>query len=735
MIEVLFNNPAVSALGWTLLHSLWQATALAALLWLVSRSSDNARLRYGLAYSTMMVQLALSIFTFGWIYEPAIAQSTIPGSVEMFAVFTAPEQGVSHWNAERLMGWVVVFWLVGLSIGSVRMGIAFGRVRRMQRMAKRAVPADFRQRVAALAQRLGYYGKLRIGISDQIGGPALLGHLKPMLIFPVAIVNQLSPEQAEAVILHELAHLSRQDHWWNLLQCIVDVLFYYHPVMWWISARIREEREHCCDDLVLTHGPGGLPYAKALLYFEQQHTTPATAVALTNSPGGLLGRVQRFLHQQNIPYQMKSRLFLLPLLTLIALISTAAYHPADEKTAPEADCTTIAPLPSPFGDRAEGASKGLPAPAESAQTLVAITPDTLPQGRHQVSSFRNGESTEVIVEDGEIKELKINGDKIPASEYERHTPMVESLLGVNRFQRRGVYSFPDNDGNLPRGFERLEQDLEGMEDRLENSGIRIERHFESMGDNWESLGERLGEMGERLGRSFEDMFEFDSNGNTFRFELRGEEDGIFEFDLDSLMRDGSGAHIFEFDSRDGGVWHLDGDHNSDDLDALIREKENATRSEEDEIREMETMIEKLERRKAEKQRELDRAKRQQADGQRQQRDLLRQDADLARQQQDQQREEAREQRFLARAQSEELIKRTSDGGVDPDKFAAIITQLQEEGLVKDSGKFKKMLLTNTTLKVNGKKVSPEAHARFAELYQERFGKPLSGSQFQIKINR
>lgn len=733
MIELLFNNPAVSALGWTLLHSLWQATGLAALLWLVSRSSDNARLRYGLAYSTMMLQLALSVFTFGWIYEPVIAQSASTASVEIFAVFSAPEQGISHWNAERLMGWVVVFWLVGLSIGSVRMGVAFGRVRRMQRMATRAVPADFRQHVAALAQRLGYHGKLRIGISDQIGGPALLGHFKPMLIFPLAIVNQLSPEQAEAVILHELAHLSRQDHWWNLLQCVVEILFYYHPVMWWISARIREEREHCCDDLVLTHGPGGLPYAKALLYFEQQNTMPATAVALTNSPGGLLGRVQRFLHQQNIPYQMKSRLFLLPLLTLIALISTAAYHPANAPTVPEADCTTTALTNSPLGGRAVGANGGAPAPAVSAQTIITISPDTLPLGRHQVSSFRNGESTEVIVEDGEIKELKINGDKVPPSEYERHTPMVERLLGVDNGRRYETFFFDGS--NFPRDLEGTEMELKGMEKQLEKSGIRIERHFESMGDNWESLGERLGEMGERLGRSFENMFEFDSDGNTFRFELKGEEDGIFEFDLDSLIRDGSGSRIFQFDNRNGGVWHLDGDHEGNDLDALIREKENATRSEEEEIREMETMIEKLERRKAEKQRELDRAKRQQADGQRQQRDLLRQEADLARQQQDVQRQEAREQYNLARAQYERSSNQSSDGGLEPDKFTAIITQLQEEGLVKGNGKFKKMLLTNTTLKVNGKKVSPEAHARFAELYQEQFGKPLSGSQFQIKINR
>lgn len=691
MIELLFNDPAVSALGWTLLHSLWQATGLAGLLWLVSRSSDNARLRYGVAYSTMMLQLALSVFTFGWIYEPATAQSTGTASVEIFAVLTAPEQGISHWNPERLMAWVVVFWLVGLGIGSVRMGLAFGRVRRMQRMATRAVPADFRQRCYALAQRLGYHGKLRIGISEQIGGPALLGHLKPMLIFPLAIVNQLSPEQAEAVILHELAHLSRQDHWWNLLQCVVEVLFYYHPVMWWISARIREEREHCCDDLVLTHGPGGLPYAKALLYFEQQHTTPATAVALTNSPGGLLGRVQRFLHQQNIPYQMKSRLFLLPLLTLIALISTAAYHPAEKATAAGADCTTTAPLPSP-------------APAVSAQNIVTISPDTLPQGRHQVSSFRNGESTEVIVQDGEIKELKINGEEVPPSEFEQHTPMVERLLGVDNDRNYETFFFDGN--NFPRDLERSEKDLHDMEKHLEKSGIRIERHFESMGDNWESLGERLGEMGERLGRSFENMFEFDTEGNTFRFELKGEEDGIFEFDLDSLMSNGSGAHIFEFDSRNGGVWHLDGDHEGDDLDALIREKENAARSEEEEIREMETMIEKLERRKAEKQRNLERAK----------------------------SEEAEKAIDRSRALRRSYIEQIADIGDVPKGFDVIIDQMQKEGLIEDSGEIKKLIVNNSTLKINGKKASPEAYARFLEIHEKMYGKSL-GEDFQIKIKR
>ncbi|MEM9261309.1 MAG: M56 family metallopeptidase, partial [Bacteroidota bacterium] len=327
-----------------------------------------------------------------------------------------------------LLFWVVVFWGLGLLIGTVRLGLSFGRVRRMQRAAQAAVPVAFRQRVTDLANRLNYRGQLNIGVGELIDGPALVGHFKPLLLFPLAVVNQLSVEEAEAVVLHELAHLKRKDHWWNLFQCLIEVVFYYHPVVWWIGARIREEREHCCDDMVLRHGPGRLAYAKALLYFEEHRTTPATAVALTNNPNGLLGRVQRVLNQQNLPYQMKSRLFLLPLLALIALVTTAAYKPTAETPDP-APATT----PAVEVNTTSATFNPDPAPAVAPELLVATTaqmePDTLPPGKHQVSSFRNGKSTEVTVEDGEIKSLKIDGETIPPAEYDEHEAMVERLLG------------------------------------------------------------------------------------------------------------------------------------------------------------------------------------------------------------------------------------------------------------------------------------------------------------------
>ena len=174
----------------------------------------------------------------------------------------------------------------------------------------------------------------------------LVGHLKPVLLFPLALVNQLSTEEAETVILHELAHLRRYDHYFNLLQCLIEVLYYYHPAVHWIGARVREEREYSCDDLVLEYGPGKLPYARALLHYgEQSGSQPATALSLTDG-GGLLARVRRFIDHQELTYTMNNRLLLLPLLALLCLIATAAYAPltdeaSAEKTLPPA--TLLAP--------------------------------------------------------------------------------------------------------------------------------------------------------------------------------------------------------------------------------------------------------------------------------------------------------------------------------------------------------------------------------------------------------
>lgn len=735
MTSLLNDNTAlVEALGWTILHSLWQATLLAGLLWLGSRLMRSARTRYGLAYGTLLAQLAVSLFTLFWLLEVDVAETvhTTVGPL-MMTDFTLAEPGPASWNPGILLFWIVVFWGVGLLIGTVRLGISFGRVRRMQRSVQGAVPDHFRATVVALADRINYRGPLHLKISAELGGPALVGHLKPLLLFPLAVVNQLSTEEAEAVILHELAHLKRKDHWWNLLQCLIEVVFYYHPVVWWIGARIREEREHCCDDLVLRYGPGRLAYAKALLYFEHQRATPATAVALTNNPSGLLGRVKRFLHQQNIPYQMKSRLFLLPLLTLIVVVTTAVYNPAEKaldaaaaigETAAEAVSTAIV--------------NRSPAPAAAPETVSFSTApsaqDTLPAGRHKISSYRNGSSTEVVVEDKAIKELIIDGKVIPESEYDQHQAMVERMLGTSGGQNgRRSWNYSDEDdarGKLYRfrGLHDLEsleglEHLEGLESLKSLEGLEGLESLKSLKDlegiegfdgaifnfedgNWEELSERMSKMSEELSRSFEGFFELRGNGDALRF--RNDSDGeFFYFDSDSLPKNG----VLRFNT-DRDTWELDGQEM----------KLNSARDKESEIQEMETMIQRLERRKAAMQRELEGA------------DYDQKRAIEERERSMRERERMIEQEESAVLAREEAARRKEmqERNAGPD-YASMVSQLQREGLLEGNEPLSKLTLDNEKLKVNGKKASEAAYQRFREIYQKRYGKTL-GKDFSVKVS-
>jgi beta-lactamase regulating signal transducer with metallopeptidase domain len=120
--------------------------------------------------------------------------------------------------------------------------------------------------------------------------PTVVGHVRPLILMPVGMLAGLSPTQIESILLHELAHIQRHDYLMNTLQRYVEGLLFYHPAVWWISAIIRREREHCCDDLALSISGEPHEYARALAALEQNRFSPA-AVAATG--GSLVKRIYR----------------------------------------------------------------------------------------------------------------------------------------------------------------------------------------------------------------------------------------------------------------------------------------------------------------------------------------------------------------------------------------------------------------------------------------------------------
>src|SRR6185437_12084034 len=129
--------------------------------------------------------------------------------------------------------------------------------------------------------------------------PVVLGHFRPVILVPLGFLAGLLPDQVEAILLHELAHIRRSDYLMNVCQRVIEALLFYHPAVWWISQVIRAERENCCDDMVVDLRGDAHAYAEALTTLEhsrlEQHwPTRRTAVASTG--GNLVKRIKRLLY-------------------------------------------------------------------------------------------------------------------------------------------------------------------------------------------------------------------------------------------------------------------------------------------------------------------------------------------------------------------------------------------------------------------------------------------------------
>ena len=144
--------------------------------------------------------------------------------------------------------YVLFAWLVGVSILSTRLAIGFG-VTLWSRVNLKPLSDEFEQRVRILGDRLSVDARQRVFACVRVGQAVAVGFIRPVVLIPASWLTQLTPQMIEAIIAHELAHIRRWDLWVNLVQRIIETLLFYHPAVWWLSSRIRLEREMCCDEI------------------------------------------------------------------------------------------------------------------------------------------------------------------------------------------------------------------------------------------------------------------------------------------------------------------------------------------------------------------------------------------------------------------------------------------------------------------------------------------------------
>jgi len=296
------------ALGWALVDSLWQnalaAAGLAALLAIIPVRA--ARTRYAVAIVTLALMLALPAATAvrlsemsPWTSDVVTATSAVapgPTGPGPQAVATTPTPAAIRAAIEPVLPWVVLAWFGGVVALSLRLASGGLMTRQLGRVGTSSVPDACVEAVARLAARLRISRPVRVLGSAVVQVPAVIGWLRPMILLPASALTGLTPLQLDALLAHELAHVRRYDYVVNLLQSVVETLLFYHPAAWWVSQQVREEREHCCDDLAVAVCGDAHFYATALLSMERLRVTPpAFALAAAGRGGTLMGRIQRLV--------------------------------------------------------------------------------------------------------------------------------------------------------------------------------------------------------------------------------------------------------------------------------------------------------------------------------------------------------------------------------------------------------------------------------------------------------
>ena len=221
-------------------------------------------------------------------------------------------------------GWlaaIVSFWMLGTFLFLLRPILGLRHIRRLSKSADFAVPDWMTTSCERFVVNLRLRKTVRIALSEYIAVPAVIGIFRPLVLLPTAALNSMTTDQLNAIIAHELAHVRRRDNLVNLLQLFAEAILFFHPVMWWVSTRIRRERENCCDDIAVTLTGDRHQYLESLLAIEQfSGTIPLVASAAVR--GSLLHRFQR-LAAQTPNTSAPSGFGVLPLLLVCTVLGVA----------------------------------------------------------------------------------------------------------------------------------------------------------------------------------------------------------------------------------------------------------------------------------------------------------------------------------------------------------------------------------------------------------------------------
>lgn len=391
-------------LGWTLLHFLWQGAGVGFFLALVlavmrNRSSGS---RYAATIVALVVLVVFPIVTF-LILKPAVVVTSAGGVTTVTQpIFSDASIGGSlaspKSTLETYLPGIVLFWAWGVCVLCIRMLGGLILVERLRKKLSSPATKEWQERLSQLSERIGVKRKVELLQTTHLLEPAAMGVFRATVVIPASLFARLAPEQLEAVLLHELAHIRRHDYLVNLLQTLVEALSFYHPAVWWVSSTIRAEREHCCDDIAVRAMGNPVLYVRALTNLEAERR-PSPLPILSALGGTFMNRLTRIIGGEPARPAL-SPIWLVAAMTAIAggVVGFTTRAQAQGVTSPPAAIAPAAPThgtgvglaapTAPAPSKKVGANKHAPkapsAPTHAGNAIPAKAPKapspTLPTG-------------------------------------------------------------------------------------------------------------------------------------------------------------------------------------------------------------------------------------------------------------------------------------------------------------------------------------------------------------------
>ncbi|GAA3917098.1 M48 family metalloprotease [Chitinophaga oryziterrae] len=338
----MLNNPLdityIKSICWTLIHSLWlgiAATILAVLVLAFTRKR-TAALRYNLLVAILLIFTGAVIITFigglgnttgitedassanGPVYMLTEVGNTIKDGLQHKAGFLTTANNFLNDHAQT----VVLIWIFIILIKSIQLLAGLYSINRIHRQKTTTVGEEWITRLDLLILKMGISKPVLILQSAVVSVPLVVNFLKPVILVPVGMLTKLPVDEIEAILLHELAHIRRKDFIVNIFQQLIETLFFFNPFLLWLSARIREERENCCDDAAVEYLPKRSVLVHALVSCREfdLSRTPQHALAFPGTKNHLLSRAERILHRKNKPVNRAEKAILSCCFPLIAMI-------------------------------------------------------------------------------------------------------------------------------------------------------------------------------------------------------------------------------------------------------------------------------------------------------------------------------------------------------------------------------------------------------------------------------